>query len=113
MTSIGEFIRSHRLSLRQLQRHTREMVGLAPKTLARHLRLQWVLQTLYPGQTELLTDLAFEAGFCDQPHFIRDFKSLTGKTPGDHLTDRRLIPWMVLREHLCRDAPAPTVRHYL
>jgi AraC-like DNA-binding protein len=61
----------------------------------------------------LLTDLAFEAGFCDQPHFIRDFKSLTGKTPGDHLTDRRLIPWMVLREHLGSEASAPKVRHYL
>jgi AraC-like DNA-binding protein len=113
MASIGDFVRTHRISLRQLQRHTHEMVGLAPKTLARHLRLQWVLQTLHHDQTEPLTDLAFEAGYCDQPHFIRDFKSLTGKTPGDHLTDRHLMPWMILRVPKDREPAAIAIRHQL
>ncbi|MEJ2639327.1 MAG: helix-turn-helix domain-containing protein [Desulfosarcinaceae bacterium] len=113
MASIGNFVRAHRISLRQLQRHTREMVGLAPKTLARHVRLQWVLRSLHLGQTDPLTDLAFEAGYFDQPHFIRDFKSLTGKTPGDLLTDRRLIPWMILRAPKEREKVAIAIRHQI
>lgn len=113
MTALGEFAAASGCSQRQLQRYTRELVGLAPKTLARNLRLQWILDTLHPGQTEPLTDLAYSAGFCDQPHFIRDFKSLTGKTPGDHLADRRPIPWMIFKEHLERSALAPTVHHLL
>jgi AraC-like DNA-binding protein len=61
-------------------------------------------------------NLAYAAGSCDQPHFNRDFKSLTGKTPGDHLADRRLNPWMILRDHLGRDhlgegSPPPAICH--
>lgn len=47
--SIGAFARQYGISPRQLQRHTRELVGLPPKTLARHLRLQWILQALFSG----------------------------------------------------------------
>jgi AraC-like DNA-binding protein len=113
MASLGAFVRTHRLSLRQLQRHTRDLVGLAPKTLARNLRLQWVLHTLHPGRDERLTDLAFEAGYCDQPHFIRDFKALTGKTPGSLLADRRPIPWMIMRSPKGGESSAATIRHRL
>jgi AraC-like DNA-binding protein len=28
--------------------------------------------------------LALDLGYSDQPHFIRDFKNLVGKTPADY-----------------------------
>jgi len=30
-----------------------------------------------------LTDLAYEFGYTDQAHFIRDFKAFTNKSPGE------------------------------
>ena len=37
----------------------------------------------YPGQS--LTQIAYECGYYDQAHFIRDFKEFTGTTPKDFL----------------------------
>ncbi|PMR76494.1 helix-turn-helix domain-containing protein [Billgrantia endophytica] len=37
------------------------------------------------GSATSLTDTAFTAGYFDQSHFIHDFKSVTGFTPGGYL----------------------------
>jgi AraC-like DNA-binding protein len=36
----------------------------------------------YPRQIDW-SAIAFELGYYDQPHFIDDFKALTGRTPGE------------------------------
>ena len=67
-------------SERHLNRLLGECLGMGPKVFARLLRVNAAIRTLETGQS--LTNLAQEAGFYDQAHFIRDFKALCGVVPG-------------------------------
>jgi AraC-like DNA-binding protein len=69
------------LSLRHFQRRFRALTGLNPKHFARICRIGHAvhLRQLQPDAS--WTTLALEAGYSDQPHFIRDFKALTGTLP--------------------------------
>ncbi len=66
---------------RQLERMFRERVGIGPKRFARILRFQSVFR-----RSRLLAlrwaELALDCGYYDQAHFIRDFRSFTGTSPG-------------------------------
>lgn len=70
-------------SRRQLDRIFREGVGMSPKMYLRILRINRCVKLLRPGA--LLTQIAQEAGYFDQSHFIRDFKAVCGVTPGIYL----------------------------
>lgn len=69
------------LSLRQVERLFLQQVGLGPKTFARIARFQKALRarTAYPEWT--WGQVAAEAGYYDQSHFIGDFQQLAGETP--------------------------------
>jgi AraC-like DNA-binding protein len=71
------------LSERQLQRQFQEVIGVSPKTLARTIRFEEIRSRLMFSPEANLTDLAYEFGYTDQAHFIRDFREFTGKTPGE------------------------------
>ena len=45
-----------------------------------------------------LTDLAHEFGFTDQAHFIRDFRDLADRTPGEFACEMRAIQ-DIFRDH--------------
>ena len=55
----------------------RRCVGLTPKQYCRVLRFQHLLERMSSRRLAPLADLAADAGFADQAHFIRDFKSFT------------------------------------
>lgn len=38
-----------------------------------------------------LTDMAYEFGYTDQAHFIRDFKDLAEKTPSEFASEMRAL----------------------
>ncbi len=57
-----------------------QAVGLTPRLYVRVQRFQKVLR-LMQQQAPSLADIAFEAGYSDQPHFNRDFRSFSGLTP--------------------------------
>jgi AraC-like DNA-binding protein len=88
---ITELAESCNLSPRQLQREFRDSIGFSPKALARVIRHEEIRKRLMfePGQS--LTDLAHEFGYSDQAHFIRDFKELTGRTPGEFAREMKAI----------------------
>src|SRR5215475_6897764 len=71
------------LSVRQLQRQFDQTTGVSPKALARAIRFESIRERLMFDPNANLTDLAYEFGYTDQAHFIKDFKALTGKTPGE------------------------------
>lgn len=79
---IGEISREMGISIRQLERRVTNLVGLSPKAFSRTVRLQRILAALSNGYPHRLTDLAYQNGYSDQSHFIRDIKVLTGSTPG-------------------------------
>lgn len=70
------------LSERALQRLVRRRVGLSPKWLIQRRRLQEASVRLRENPASLAT-VATDLGYADQPHFTRDFRAITGMTPGD------------------------------
>lgn len=69
------------LPLRALERLFRRHVGLPPKTVIRRFRVQQAAARVAAGDTVTWTALAHELGYCDQAHFIREFKAQLGRTP--------------------------------
>jgi AraC family transcriptional regulator len=55
-------------------------------TIGEYLRLLRVdhARRQLAGSERTLADIAFASGFCDQGHFTRTFKRLTGATPGQY-----------------------------
>jgi AraC-like DNA-binding protein len=74
-------------SSRRLGDLFREQTGLAPKAFQRVRRFQHVLKALRtkPLAQENWATLAAGCGYFDQAHFIHDFKSFSGMTPGEYL----------------------------
>jgi AraC-like DNA-binding protein len=77
--SIRAIARHAAMSQSALERHFRAAVGATPKKLSRLARLQHVCRLWDTGKS--LTEIAFEAGYCDQPHMVRDFRLFTGASP--------------------------------
>jgi len=65
------------VSTRHLERVFRERVGMGPKTFARVVRFQRVLNS--PAKN--WAAVAADAGYFDQAHLARDFQQFTGETP--------------------------------
>lgn len=55
--------------------------GLTPKVYARVRRFQSALKQVHAQTRPDWSDVAFDSGYSDQAHFIRDFKAFTGLTP--------------------------------
>jgi AraC-like DNA-binding protein len=72
------------LGQRQLERLYQEQVGLSPKKMAQLRRVRQA-RTLLKQGIHPLTDIAYQCSFYDQAHFIREFKAVTGLTPGAYL----------------------------
>ena len=70
------------LTERALQRLVRRRIGLSPKWLIQRRRLQEAAVRLR-DRPNSLADVAADLGYADQPHFTRDFRSVTGMTPGE------------------------------
>lgn len=62
-----------------LEKRFRRIVGTTPKKFASILRLKYAIRQFNPDTP--LTDLGYAAGFYDQAHFIKEFKTFTGSTP--------------------------------
>lgn len=74
------------LSAKQLAVRFRRQIGTTPKRFARLARFRRVVERVRPGVD--WAALAVDCGYYDQAHFIKDFRSFCGTTPGDFL-DRR------------------------
>ncbi len=67
------------ISQSQLEKRFRRMVGASPKKFSSIVRLRSLLDN--QNDTSNLTHRGLEAGYYDQAHFIKDFRSMTGETP--------------------------------
>ena len=72
------------LSERQLERLFKKYVGLTPKWTLRLNRLQQLTDRVVADEPIDWADLAVQLGYFDQAHCLRDFKNMTGKSPGDY-----------------------------
>jgi len=69
------------INRRNIERRFTAQVGMSPKQLSRIIRLQSTLKMLDEKNFSSLTSLAYENGYYDQAHFIKDFKEFTGVSP--------------------------------
>ena len=69
------------LSVRQFERAFCEQVGIPPKLYARIVRFHAALAAKQESTHRRWTDVAYEFGYCDQMHMIRDFRNFSGENP--------------------------------
>lgn len=79
---IGYIAKSHGTSGRTLRRHFLKYLGLGPKQTDRLIRVQNSMRTLCSDPSTSLAALSQRWGFSDQAHLSREFRALTGYTPG-------------------------------
>lgn len=68
-------------SPRHLEREFRVSAGLSPKSLARIIRFQNLLQLVGESQLRNWATLAVASGYSDQPHMVREFREFCGQSP--------------------------------
>lgn len=86
---VGQVCEKFDLPERTLQRLTARRVGLSPKWLIQRRRLHDAAARLQSGEATDLARAAADLGYADQAHFTRDFRSVTGLTPGAFVAQRR------------------------
>ncbi len=74
------------LSNKQFGRIFADYVGAAPKEFLRIVRMQRALSMLQQDVTLPLAQVAYECGFFDQSHMIKEFKLFSGYTPTEYLS---------------------------
>ncbi len=78
---IKDLTKKFGISERTLQRRFETYVGLSPKQFANIIRFQSSLSKINDSKNTHLTDIAYETGYFDQSHFIRQFKIFTKQKP--------------------------------
>ncbi len=81
------------LSPRQFRRRCLDEAGLTPRQLCRVLRFRNTLAKLECAAQYGWAQLALECGYCDQAHFIHEFRALSGYTPTAYLR-RTGVPFL-------------------
>ncbi len=84
ITKVDDVTERLKLNKRGLQRLFHQYVGVSPKWVIQRYRLQEAAEKLARGEVEDWPGLALDLGYFDQAHFIKDFKSIVGKTPGEY-----------------------------
>jgi AraC-like DNA-binding protein len=73
-----------RFHKRRLERIFREYVGVSPKWVIQRYRMHEAAEQIAEGRAGDMGDLALRLGYFDQAHFIRDFKAIVGRPPGQY-----------------------------
>ena len=66
-------------------------MGIAPKSFVQIVKFRHVIELADSATT--LTDLAYEGGYFDQSHFIKDFRKRSGISPRDIFQKGKLDPF--------------------
>ena len=86
MTDLAREAGVHPVSL---ARAFRSHYGSSPGDYLRRVRIEWSARQLRARNARPLAEIALEAGFSDQSHFIRVFRRLLGTTPGEAMRQAR------------------------
>lgn len=85
---ISDLCRETGLSKARLATMFHQQIGVLPKLYARIVRFRHTLGALHLGE-EQLVDLAYKAGYYDQPHMNGEFREMSGLAPTEYLTSVR------------------------
>lgn len=102
---VGQLGEKFALSERSLQRLCARRVGLSPKWLVQRRRLHEAAELLRApapaarGRGVDLARVAADLGYTDQAHFGRDWRRVTGLTPGEFAGEPRRLDGSSTRPH--------------
>ncbi len=88
---VAYLVTQYNISERQLERKFNEEVGLPPKTFLRILRFERAYRLLRESTYEKLSDIAYDLGYADQSHFIRDFRASAGFMPRVYHSTTKIV----------------------
>lgn len=92
--SVGDLAAAAGLGRRTLERRFRTAVGLVPKFALRVERFREVGRLLERHPRAALADLAFRAGYADQPHMTREVTELAGIPPARWAAELRRVAFV-------------------
>ncbi len=75
-----------KINRRTLERRFRAAIGMSPKQILKAIRIQNVLKQINQNNFDSFTEMAYENGYFDQAHFIKDFKEFTGLNPKQYFS---------------------------
>lgn len=84
ITKVDDIVSLFNLNKRTIQRLFRSYVGVSPKWVIKRFRLHEVAERLAGGAEVDWATLVVELGYSDQAHFIKDFKTIVGRTPAEY-----------------------------
>ncbi len=87
ITRVDDVVSRFNLNKRTLQRLFRQYVGVSPKWVIQRYRLHEAAQQLAGGDVMNCAKIAVDLGYFDQAHFIKDFKTIVGRTPAEYAKD--------------------------
>lgn len=76
------------MSERTFERKFARQVGVPPKLFSKIVRFHSSIRQMDKGNYEKLSDVAYENGYSDQSHFVRNFKEFTSITPRAYKSKR-------------------------
>lgn len=82
--NLGNIASKHGITPRYLHKLIYQHTGLSPSSFNKIIRFQFSLK-LIAKNDQPFTSIAYDCGYFDQSHFIRDFKSFTGVTPSAYM----------------------------
>jgi AraC-like DNA-binding protein len=84
IVKVDDIVSRFPIHKRQLQMLFRQYVGVSPKWIIQRYRLLEAVEKMNEGHIPEWPRLAADLGYYDQAHFIKDFKSITGKSPEEY-----------------------------
>lgn len=80
--SVFELANRHFTTVRQLERHFKQHIGISPKEFINIIRFQFVHAAIREKSSEKsLLKIAFDHGYYDHAHLANAIKRYTGDTP--------------------------------
>ncbi len=79
-----EDIQPDTINYKRIDREFNRKLGLPPKLFMRIVKFNYASKLLYCCQNESLCQIAYEANYFDQAHFIRSFKEFAGILPKNY-----------------------------
>ena len=85
ITKVEDVVSQLDMNKRTLQRLFRRYVGVSPRWVIKRYRLHEVAERLAERGVVDWPGIVVELGYADQAHFIKDFKAIVGRTPGEYV----------------------------
>ena len=80
-----DIIENYPNTQKHLIQQFKKYVGLTPKQLQRIIRFNSILQRIHQKEKIQWSDVAYECGFSDQSHFIKEFRHFSGFNPAEFI----------------------------